>query len=344
MRYGIAGVLLVLVAIVFRLLEGPGGGYRPSVLPLGWTADGSLLFVHHEEEGGYDWRDYSCGGSGVYALTEGSAPKPLFTGARWCDGVPFPGGGRMRLGRDGRTAFSVGRSSNDCGEIVAADIPRQQSKVIWRDCSAVMDEAAVSSDGRWVVAQRSCFLRSGGGEPPQILPRGCVDGDGRLSLTPLGGGATRSVGEAGLRGPVWSPDSRAILAEAPNGKIVRVDLATGEQRTVAEGYDPAWSPDGRWIAFARGEGKGFVSTLRIARIDGSGERVLFTDREGWFANMETRTNGSPRMPVWSPDGQTIVFVRAHHRGGTLWSVRRDGTRLRRLTRPMARMTKREIGS
>lgn len=250
------------------------------------------------------------------------------------------------MGRDGRTAFSVGRSSNDCGQIVAADIPRQQSKVIWRDCSSAMDEAAVSSDGRWVVARRSCSLRFGGGEPPQILPRGCVQGDGRLSLTPLGGGATRRVGTAGLRSPVWSPDSRAIMAEGEDGRIVRANLATGEQRTVVEGYAPAWSPDGRWIAFTRweGGGKGFVSTLRIARIDGSGERVLFTDREDRFANMETRTNGSPRAPVWSPDGQTIVFVRAHHRGGTLWSVRRDGTDLRRLTRPMPRMTKREISS
>jgi hypothetical protein len=203
-----------------------------------------------------------------------------------------------------------------------------------------MDEAAVSPDGRWVVGQQSCSLRSGGGEPPQILPRGCVEGDSRLHVAPLRGGAARSIGTAELRSPVWSPDSRAILAEREDGRIVRVDLATGEQRTVAKGYDPAWSPDGRWIAFTRweGGGKGFVSTLRVARIDGSGERALFTDQEGWFANMETRTNGSPRAPLWSPDGQRIVFVRAHHRGGTLWSVRRDGTDLRRLTRPIPRMT------
>jgi hypothetical protein len=337
-RYGIAGVLLV-VGIVFRLLEGPGGGYRPSVLPLGWTADGSLLFVHQEEEGGYDWRDYSCGGSGVYVLAEGSAPRPLFTGGRWCDSVPFPGAGMMRLSSDGRTAFSTGRSSKDCGEIVAADIPRKRSKVVWRECSAIMDDAAVSPDGRWLVARRSCSLRSGGGEPPQFLPHGCVDGDGRLSLAPFGGGAARSVGAAGLRSPVWSPDSRAILAE-DDDKIVRVDLPTGEQRIVTEGYDPAWSPDGRWIAFTRlgRDGERSLYRLLIARADGSGERVLFTNREGWFANMETRTNGSPRTPLWSPDGQRIVFVRAHHRGGTLWSVRRDGTDLRRLTRPMPRMT------
>jgi Tol biopolymer transport system component len=232
----------------------------------------------------------------------------------------------------------VALSPHHCGEVVAADVRRQQFKTLWRDCSAMMDHAAVSPDGRWVVAQRSCSLRVGGGEPPQILPRGCVDGDSRLQVVSLRGGAARSVGAERLRRPVWSPDSRAILAEGEDGRIVRVDLATGEQRTVAEGYHPAWSPDGRWIAYVRLEqsGERSVYTLRIARADGSGERVLFADRESWFSNMETRTNGSPRTPVWSPDGRRVVFVQAHHRGGTLWSVRSDGTGLRQLTRPLPR--------
>lgn len=335
--FGIVAVLLlVLAGIVFWQGEAPGGSYRPSVLPLGWMADGSLLFVHREEEGGHDWLDYSCGGSGVYALAEGSAPKPMFTGDAWCDARM----GTPSLSTDGRTVFTAGDvAPSYCGEVVAVDLPRRQSRTIWRDCSALLSEAAVSPNGRWVVARRTCALRTGGGEPTKILPPGCVDGDGRLRVTPLNGGAGQSIGTAGLRSPVWSPDARSILAVGEDDRIVHLDVATGEPRALALGSDPAWSPDGRWIAFVRWEKdeRRSVKTLRIVRADGTGERVLFTNREGWFATTVTRVDGSPRTPVWSPDGRQVVFVRAHHRGGTLWSVRSDGGGLRQLTRPMPKM-------
>jgi hypothetical protein len=336
----VAVLLLVLAGIVFWQGEAPGGRYRPSVLPLGWTADGSLLFVHQEEEGGDDWLNYSCGGSGLYVLAYNSAPKPIFAGERWCESVRRVRGAGLSMSRSGGTLFAAGDLGQDyCGEVVTVDLARQRSRTIWRDCSGVMDEAAVSPDGRWVAALQTCVLRTGGGEPTKILPPGCVDGDGRLRITPLAGGPWRSIGTAGLRSPVWSPDARSVLANGEDDRIVHLDVATGEPRVLARGSDPAWSPDGRWIAFVRwekGEGRS-VTTLRIVRPDGTGERVLFTNREGWFATTVTRVDGSPRTPIWSPDGRRIVFVRHHHRGGRLWSVRSDGSGLRQLTRPMPKM-------
>jgi hypothetical protein len=48
--------------------------------------------------------------------------------------------------------------------------------------------------------------------------------------------------------PSWSPDSRS-LAVADDGRIVVVNVRTHSARRLAVGAAPAFSPDGRWIAY-----------------------------------------------------------------------------------------------
>jgi len=69
---------------------------------------------------------------------------------------------------------------------------------------------------------------------------------------------------------------------------------------------PAWSPDGRWIAFARDVPAGGSDRLWLYRMrpDGSSLRRL----TGGPALSAASTFDS--MPAWSPDGRTIAFVRA----------------------------------
>ena len=57
---------------------------------------------------------------------------------------------------------------------------------------------------------------------------------------------------------------------------------------------PAWSPDGRKIAFILQELD--RATVAVINVDGSGSVVRLTD-ESLF----------PARPTWSPDGESIAF-------------------------------------
>lgn len=94
--------------------------------------------------------------------------------------------------------------------------------------------------------------------------------------------------------------------------------------------DPAWSPDGKALAFVSDAG-GFTQVW-VAGADGSGGHALTTG------------GGGAASPTWLSDGQTVAFVR----DGNLWEVRADGTALHALTsypeRPMRSVRSRPGGS
>ncbi len=52
----------------------------------------------------------------------------------------------------------------------------------------------------------------------------------------------------------WSPDSRSIVFSR-HGKIIIVNIGTGDRRVITGGSMPAWSPDGRWISFTSPDGR-----------------------------------------------------------------------------------------
>jgi TolB protein len=126
--------------------------------------------------------------------------------------------------------------------------------------------------------------------------------------------------------PSWSPDGSRIAFESnrdgdrelftinPNGANLRQITQNG-----LDDHSPDWSPDGTKLAF-HGE-----------QSDGSFE-IYVIDVETTDVTQVTNTSDVwNRLPSWSPDGDRIVFE--SDRGGetAIYTIRPDGTDLKRVT-------------
>jgi Tol biopolymer transport system component len=126
--------------------------------------------------------------------------------------------------------------------------------------------------------------------------------------------------------PVRSEATVPAIVFARGGDLYAV-AADGSRtvrltRTRVDEREPAVSPDGRTIVFARGWGG--ISRMNL---DGSGRRVV--------------TRGPDGDPAWAPDGQTIYFVRSvpgtfNARCGSIFRVPATGGRARRVTNSRGR--------
>jgi Tol biopolymer transport system component len=107
--------------------------------------------------------------------------------------------------------------------------------------------------------------------------------------------------------------SSRIETVLPSGRERRVLAICAVDESCLD-TDPAWSPSGRLLAFT--QGPAFQSRLAVARGDGTGLRRL------------PQLTPTDRQPAWSPDGRRLAFSGD---GPQLYTVRRDGTALRRVT-------------
>lgn len=148
--------------------------------------------------------------------------------------------------------------------------------------------AGAAPDGRWIAFHRC----------PSPGPR-CTP----YVIRPDGSGAKRILGGRFLQTRPWSPDSKSLLVRTQatllvvsvDGKSVRrLPIRTDRLR------ETAWSPDGRYLAFARfAVGPKRASTIEVAE--------LSTGRVRRIAAAPTRA--SLRSPVWLRDGKRVVFAK-----------------------------------
>ena len=281
-----------------------------------WSRDGrTIVFV--------SWRD---GNGEVYAMdADGSSPRNL-TQDPAKDVHPA-------WSPDGRSiAFVSSRDGNSEIYVMNADGSRKRN--LTRD-RASDDSPTWSPDGRRIAFLRGRGFRGqlyvvnadGSGLrnlTPNQRPRYTY---GQLVWAPDGrtiyfGRYLVSTDGSGARKlpyipwtAVWSPDGRQIafvgnkLRNPPPGGgprkansdiyVMNADGSGIRRLTHKRTYDgePAWSPDGRKIAFqSKRRVGGNSGEIYVMNADGSGKRNL------------TRNPAQDGSPSWSPDGRRIAFV------------------------------------
>ena len=157
-------------------------------------------------------------------------------------------------------------------------------------------------------------------------------GEGGLYVMPALGGLARRVvtsrlpervyNLSGLEAGGWAPDNRHIVY--PERDTLFVQDPDSAERTVLGAWpavhSPAWSPDGRWIAFVVGNpefhtrGNLASSEIRVVAA-GGGRPVAVT--EGSALNTS---------PVWVPGRRALLFISDREGGRDIYQVTlgRDG--------------------
>ena len=155
---------------------------------------------------------------------------------------------------------------------------------------------------------------------------------------PEAGGAAASLS--------WSPAGRYLVAGfvATRSAVVVYDTQAPpgrQEKTIAQGIDPTWSPDGRSIAYTDTR-----DGIHVVAPDGtSNRRVAVGDRPAWSADASrlayhrqgsifvANPDGSAERRLtagekasWSPDGGWIGVLR----GGAAYLLRPDGSGERRI--------------
>jgi Tol biopolymer transport system component len=120
--------------------------------------------------------------------------------------------------------------------------------------------------------------------------------------------------------PSWSPDRTRLLTADDEG-IQLVDIATGERTVVATGdvANPAWSPDGAWIAFDRVVRTDSITDLCLLSFEGNAtcyERRVFYETTPPVVVLVRPDGSEPTElgpgsdPAWDPTGSLLYFVTA----------------------------------
>ena len=174
----------------------------------------------------------------------------------------------------------------------------------------------------------------------------------------------------------WSPDGLRIAFQSDRSGALNVHVVDVVNGVLASedgmgrltnslpgrgSWEPAWSPDGMWIAYSSQQAAG--SDIFLVRPDGTARQrltdndaldgtpawspdgtrlAIFSDRDGSWNLYVMNADGSQERrltadaaedsaPAWSPDGNWIAFMSDRDGNPEIYQIPPDGTGLTRLT-------------
>jgi Tol biopolymer transport system component len=182
-----------------------------------------------------------------------------------------------------------------------------------------LDLYVLASDGsrEQVTATSDCEVSpawSPDGQRIYFSANDCDDGPSTIRVVDVAGGDAREI----LRIGGWfdlSPDGDFLVYDVPRSPDSFLDVslwhsnAAGGAATeihpagVPASYEPAWSPDGRRIAFVAPSGD-----MDAADPVDWNEDIYVTDPSGTELRRVTSSGGNDHWPpAWSPDGRTLLY-------------------------------------
>lgn len=287
-------------------------------------AGGETYFLSERDAAGRSniWRlgKAASGDKAITSYTDTDVRRPATDGRR----IIFEVGGELAIFDPASDATRKVSPLINTAEFRPA---RHEEKVGER-----LTSAALAPDGVTVEARGDIFLYRSARKPadnlsassgsaerfPRANARGDiayvsdVDGEYALYVRPANGAAARKLADfgAGFRyNPFWSPDGNRIAIFDHEQVLWVVDVATGAKQRVDQGKwgyhsdmvdaTVSWSPDSRWLAYARG-------------LDNRNNAIFLYDSRAGEARQLTSGAFNDFAPVFDDSGNYLLAL-SHRR-------------------------------